>query len=329
MTDVEQHSRADQTTDEVVRQAGDRATDEGVARGSTAAPGHPANSRRAPRQRRSRRFIVVAVLAALAVLVGAVGPWAYGTFANTSPKDRIAADPPPVLFPDATTASLGTRIEAQGAPAHRLMGGWWATHDTRPHDAAFTTWVESALPGPPRPADRAAQLHQVQQLAPTRTPAGVAAATWLEAFGKKDIWKLYAHDQAEVLPSTVGDRRKQDLKDMLSLSKTVADTLGTRYQQSAPYVLDPSLRPDRTVTQGQICPCSYPSRHAAAGAAARTYLSALAPHMDDQYRWMEDQIDYSRVYMAGHVTSDITSGAQLGNMIGEYFLITRGHPRRH
>ena len=64
---------------------------------------------------------------------------------------------------------------------------------------------------------------------------------------------------------------------MLKLSKTVADTLGTRYQQSAPYVLHPALRPDHVVKPGQVCPCSYPSRHAAAGAAATTYLSALRP----------------------------------------------------
>ena len=55
---------------------------------------------------------------------------------------------------------------------------------------------------------------------------------------------------------------------MLDLSKTIADSLGTHFQQSAPYVLQPSLRRDHLVTAGQVCPCSYPSRHAAAGAAA-------------------------------------------------------------
>jgi membrane-associated phospholipid phosphatase len=81
------------------------------------------------------------------------------------------------------------------------------------------------------------------------------------------------------------------------------------------------------VASGQVCPCSYPSRHAAASAAARTYLASLAPHLADQYRWMQDEIDYSRVYMAGHVPSDIVGGTVLGDMIGEYFLVTRGHQR--
>ena len=103
------------------------------------------------------------------------------------------------------------------------------------------------------------------------------------------MWKLYAHDQAELLPTAAGDARKNAVKDMLSMSKTVADALGTRYQQSAPYVLHPSLRPDHTVSAGQVCPCSYPSRHATGGAAARTFLSDLAPHRDDDYRWMESR----------------------------------------
>jgi hypothetical protein len=45
--------------------------------------------------------------------------------------------------------------------------------------------------------------------------------------------------------------------------------------------------------------------------------------MADQYRWMEDEIDWSRIYMAGHVPSDITGGALLGDMVGEYFLVSR------
>ena len=123
----------------------------------------------------------------------------------------------------------------------------------------------------------------MQRIAPTRDAAGVRASTWLETHGKKDVWKLYAHDQAELLPAKDGDARKQAVKDMLKMSKTVADTLGTRYQQSAPYVLHPALRPDHDGEPGQVCPCSYPSRHAAAGAAASTYLAARDPHRAAEY----------------------------------------------
>jgi hypothetical protein len=271
------------------------------------------------------RYLVVAVLAVVAITFGVAGPWAYATLVDTSAKDRIEADPPPPLFPDDVVAPIGRRTAAQAVVARRLMAGWWDRHDRAPHDAQFVAWVERTLPGPPDAARRDAELEQVRALAPRRTPAGTAAATWLELYGKKDVWKLAVHDQGELLSQPEGDRRKQELDDALKVAKDVADTLGTKYQQSAPYVIDPSLRPDHTVTQGQVCPCSYPSRHAAAAAAARTFLSFLAPHRAAEYRWTEAEIDYSRVYMAGHVPSDITGGALLGDMIGEYFLVTRHH----
>ncbi len=272
-----------------------------------------------------RRHLVVAALAALAVLVGAAGPWAYGAFVDKTAKDRIEADPPPRLFPDATVAPIGHRIDDQASAARDLMRGWWAHHDRAPHDRAFVAWAERTLPGPPDAVQRQQEIAQVQQLAPQRTPAGVAAATWLEQRGKKDVWKLAVHDQAELLDHAVGERHKDEVDAELKMSKDVADALGTRYQQSAPYVVDPSLRPDHTVAKGQVCPCSYPSRHATAGAAARTFLSWFAPHRAEDYRWTEDEIAYSRIYMAGHVPSDITSGALLGDMIGEYFLVSRHH----
>jgi hypothetical protein len=266
---------------------------------------------------------VVLAAALLAVLVGTVGPLVLPALASSSAKDLIAADPPPRLFPDATVAPLDKQVSAQGVDAHTLLRQWWSTHDHAPHDAAFTAWLEQTLPGPPSAARRTAEVADVSALAATRTPAGVRASTWLEVHGKKDVWKLYAHDQAELADTASGDVRKQAVKDMLKMAKAVADTLGARYQQPAPYVLHPSLRPDHVVTPGQVCPCSYPSRHAAAGAAATTYLSARDPHRAAEYRWMQSEIDYSRVYMAGHTVSDVTGGALLGDLIGEYFAVTR------
>jgi membrane-associated phospholipid phosphatase len=155
------------------------------------------------------------------------------------------------------------------------------------------------------------------------TAPGIAAATWLESYGKKDIWKLYAHDQKEVLAPSTGADRKAEEKAVLKMSKRVADDLGAKFGSSAPYVRMPSLRTDHTVNPGQKCPCSYPSRHATAGAASRTVLGALMPERDAQYRATEAQVDYSRIYMAGHYPGDIRAGALLGDVIGDYFLLTR------
>lgn len=271
----------------------------------------------------ARRYLVVTVLAVLAVAIAVVGSNLGLASANLSAKDRIEAHPPPALYTDAEITPTLRKVEAQAPRAHALMRQWWASHGRTRDDAAFTAWVERVLPGPPPAAQREAEVAQVQQIAKTRTRQGTEAATWLEAYGKKDVWKLYAHDQAEMLRSNEGDARKTDVKAMLKMSKKVADVLGSRYHQSAPYVLHPSLRPDHSVTAGQVCPCSYPSRHASAGGAATTYLSGLDPHRRTQYLWSEGEIDWSRIYMSGHVISDVTAGALLGDMIGEYYLESR------
>ena len=77
------------------------------------------------------------------------------------------------------------------------------------------------------------------------------------------------------------------------------------------------------VPAGAVCPCSYPSNHAARGAAARTYLAHFDPQRDPDYQWLQDQVDWSRLYMAGHVASDIAGGSLLGDLVGDYFLVTR------
>ena len=268
-----------------------------------------------------RRYLVA--LALVAVVAAVVLPRVLPSQTNTSAKDRIEADPPPTLFSASAVARIDELSEPQVSSAHQLMGSWWTAHGTQADDAAFAAWLEQTFPPPPSASKRATELAEVEGLDAQRTEAGVAAATWLEAFGKKDVWKLEVHDQAELLPSATGETRKNTVDDLLSMSKHIADTLGARFQQSAPYVLEPSLRTDHTVTDGQVCPCSYPSRHASSAAASRTFLGQLMPQRDVEYRWWQDQIDYSRLYMAGHVASDISGGTLLGDMIGEYFLVTR------
>jgi hypothetical protein len=269
---------------------------------------------------------VVGVLAVLAVVVGLFGPAAWGkvtgnTGSNTSAKDRIAADPPPPLFPTDEVTATATQVAGQQQQALSMIRAWTAAHGTTTDDKAFVTWLEKTFPAPP--ASLASEMPTVVALEKTRTTGGVKAATWLESYGKKDVWKLYAHDQKEVLDSSSGKERKAEEKAVLKMSKQVADDLGTRFGSSAPYVRMPSLRTDHTVVKGQKCPCSYPSRHAAAAASSRTVLGTLMPDRGGQYRAMEAQVDYSRVYMAGHFPADIRGGALLGDVIGEYFLVTR------
>jgi len=68
--------------------------------------------------------VVVGVLAVLAIVVGLLGPAAWakvtGTGAGaTSAKDRIAADPPPALFPTTEVTATATQVTAQHKQAVR------------------------------------------------------------------------------------------------------------------------------------------------------------------------------------------------------------------
>ncbi|GAA1914717.1 hypothetical protein [Nocardioides marmoribigeumensis] len=272
---------------------------------------------------RRRGTGALVALATVAALAGTAGPAAYAQWGDTSAKDRVEADPPPALFADGDLAPAQQALAGTATRAHAAMRQWWAQHGTKADDAAFMTWAAAQVPAPPAAAARTRELTRVQQLSSHRSTAGETAATWLEVHGKKDVWKLAAHDAAEVLPSDRGQALKDAVDLGLTMTKTLADGLAAEDRQPAPYVVHPELRPDHHVSPGQTCPCSYPSRHAARGAASRTVLSLVEPHRAADYRWTEDEVDYSRLYMAGHVPSDLTGGAFLGDLVGEYVARTR------
>ncbi|MFF4489937.1 phosphatase PAP2 family protein [Streptomyces sp. NPDC001544] len=276
-------------------------------------------------------YAVIALLAVTAAALGLLRPQLLPAAASTSAKKKpgatalIKQNPPPKLFTDTEIATIGKQAAAQRAKADALFARWKAAHGTTRDDKAFAAWAAQQIPAPPSAKQRTVELHQVQALAKTRTAAGKKAATWLELYGKKDIWKLYLHDQRELIPAAPGTVEKAELKAALKLAKTVSDQLAAKDKQSAPFVLDPSLRPDKHIKPGAKGPYSYPSRHAARSAAAVTYLSALAPHRAQDYEWMRSEVLYSRLYMAGHLPSDLTAGTLLGDLIGGYELAVSGH----
>ncbi|MEU0251647.1 phosphatase PAP2 family protein [Streptomyces sp. NPDC006184] len=274
-------------------------------------------------------YAVIALLAAAAAAFGLLRPQLIPTASSSKPKlsatDRIKRNPPPPLFTDAAITAIGKQAATQRAKADALFARWKAAHGTTRDDRAFAAWAARQTPAPPTAKERTAELHEVQALARTRTAAGKKAATWLELNGKKDIWKLYLHDQRELIPAARGKGEKARLKSALKLAKTISDRVAARDKQPAPFVLDPALRPEKHITAGAKGPYSYPSRHATRAAAAVTLLGALSPHRAEDYRWMQDQVLYSRLYMAGHVRSDLTAGTLLGDLIGDYELAVGGH----
>lgn len=277
------------------------------------------------RRRIPARYAAVTVVAALAAGSSIVAP-AVGL--DLGPKQsaaqRIQADPPPPLFTDADTAPIAAALAAQQRTADHLIAQWQTAHGTTRDDTAFSAWAEAQIPGPPRGAARTAELRQDQDLARQRTSAGVGAATWLEVHGKKDIWKVYAKEQGDLLPKNAASAEKARLKAAMKLAGTLTKALAAKYASPAPYVQDPALRPDKKITPGRTCPCSYPSKHAALSAAAAILLAQAAPRQAAEYRWMAAQVVYSRLYMAGHFRSDVLAGALLGDLVADYTLLTAG-----
>ncbi|MGW0879300.1 phosphatase PAP2 family protein [Streptomyces sp. NPDC002671] len=278
-------------------------------------------------------YAVIALLAVAAATFGLLHPQTEPAGSATAKKPgatkRVQQNPPPKLFTDAQIAPIGKQAAAQRGQADALFAKWTAAHGTTRDDKAFAAWAAQQIPAPPTAKERATELRQVQQLAKSRTAAGKKAAGWLELYGKKDIWKLYLHDQRELAPAAQGKAEKVQLKAALKLAKTISDQVAAKDKQPAPFVLDPSLRPEKHIKPGAKGPYSYPSRHAARAAAAVTFLSALAPQRASEYTWMQDEVLYSRLYMAGHVTSDLTSGSLLGYLIGDYELAVNGHSAAH
>jgi hypothetical protein len=99
--------------------------------------------------------------------------------------------------------------------------------------------------------------------------------------------------------------------------------MNKQFQQPAPFVIAPALRPGKKVKAGQTCPCSYPAGADASSAAARTFLSYLYPGQADVYRHMNEEFDYAQMYLGFRLPSDVQAGTLLGDMLGEYFLVTR------
>lgn len=277
---------------------------------------------------------IVGILAALVATTFVVLHWqSLPVVGNGSAKDRIAADPPPRLFAARTVSPLANDLTSQDAEARRRMRPWWKAHGHGRDDREFVVWLAKHAPQPPNSTDRAQEMQTLEALASHRKTADVKAATWLERNGKKDIWKLYAHDQAEWLTTDKADSEKADIKAALKMAKHVSDDVSARYKQSSPYVTDRALLDPKSTDQDPIkklksekrpCPCSYPAGHATKAAAARTILSSTAPARSAEYRWMESEIDYSRLYMGGHFKSDIVAGTLLGDMIGLYVNEARG-----
>ena len=241
-----------------------------------------------------------------ALLVAAAGVTSvYGSGGNP-----VKTHPAPTLFPAADVAPLAAELARQKPLADRAFATWSAAHPAQ-DDAAFTEFVLSQVPPPQDPAPELAELHR---LADRRTPEGMAAATWLEVYGRKDVWKLFVKDATELEPPAEQDAASARFHAGTDLAGTITDAAQARAGRRAPSAVDPSLRPG-------VAPStklSYPSKHAVYVYSELAVLSALDPGRQADFQEMADQVSYSRLYAAGHYRSDLVAGALVGDLLGDY-----------
>jgi hypothetical protein len=236
-------------------------------------------------------------------------------------SNPIKTNPQPDLFPHSVVQPLAAELGQQKPAADRAYAAWAKTHP-QADDAAFVAFAVSQTPAPPSPAERARELTEVQALASARTSHYVATSTWLELYGKTEIWKTYRRQYADVQPQAAGQAAKLELKRTRTLTGQVTAAAQARFSLDAPFIADPGLRTDKTVKPGTH-KLSYPSKHAVEAFSALTLMNHLEPLRTAEFTDMADQVAYSRLYMAGHYRSDLVAGAYLGYLIGDYQLATQ------
>lgn len=268
---------------------------------------------------RTVRTLIVAVVlglggAALALNFPSDGDKKAGPFVG---------QPQPELFPDSRLALVERLVRPAQARARRNATRWIAGHPGR-HDAAFAAFAMNSVGPPPSGAAQRRELAQLHRIDARRSPTGVKAANWLEAHGKKDIWKLYRKQFGQLAGKAAYKRAKALFKATYKLANDLAAQGKTRFSRPSPYITDPSLH---AVNQSRFKKkLSYPAKHTLISFALVPLLSRDDPHRAGEYRWMADEISYSRLYAGGHYPSDVAAGAYLGTLTGEYEL-RAGPPR--
>jgi membrane-associated phospholipid phosphatase len=255
-------------------------------------------------------------LALLAVGTGALVLQVADAGGKQQPFD---GQPLPRLYSSAQLAQVDAPVQAAVARAHREAAAWLAAHPLR-DDAAFAAWAQRAMGGPPGASGRRSELAALHRLAVGRSAAGVAAATWLEQHGKKQVWKLYGHQYRDFAPPARGRRQKTTLKDALGFGEQLQAAAKAHFARPSPYVTDPSVHALNQARFKGRTRLSYPSKHAVLSAAAVAVLRHYEPAREAEYRWMADEVDFSRLYAGGHYPSDLTAGAFLGTAVGDYEL---------
>jgi hypothetical protein len=253
----------------------------------------------------------------IVTLILLVGGGALALAQHGDAGGAFKGSPVPPLFDDAQIAVVDGPLRSARARGHRAAAIWLDAHPLA-SEAEFAAWAQTAVGPPPGGRAQAGELAQLKALAASRTPAGTAAARWLESHGKKQPWKLFRKQAKPFLSPARSKAAKKALADALELGGKLQATAKARYGRPSPYQADPSIRALNQARFTGRKRQSYPSKHMVLAGAALALLEPLEPHRSDELRWMADEVAFSRMYAGGHYPSDLSAGMFLGTLIGDY-----------
>lgn len=295
---------------------------------------------------RSVRYVFISILALMAMLVGFTGdkylpitvqedpvvktgatpaPTKTSGPTQNATKDPLTANPAPPLLDAGDLRTVSGVIGDQKSPANKLIKRWWSENGTGTADEGFVSWAAAQLPAEPTTIQRQTEQTTVKQLKASRDAAGNRAAEWLNEHGCQDVWMSFTAQQQSLRSTTDDEPKDAEIKTVLKLASDVASAAQDR--SGSPAASQPKPCSGATKPARSDCSCNYPSTQATMSAAARSYLGKLSPYRYDQYAWMEQQVDLAALYAGLELPSDVGSGALLGDLVGQYVLVTRGHTK--
>jgi len=294
---------------------------------------------------RSVRYVFISILALIAMAVGFTGdkylpitvqedprntsttpaPTASAKPSAQASKNPLATDPAPPLLDAGDLRTVKRVIAAQKRQSNALIQRWWTENGTGTADEGFVSWAAAQLPAEPNTIQRQTEQTTVKQLKASRDPAGDKAAGWLNKHGCQNVWTSFTAEQLSLRSNSDDEPSDKEIKTVLKLASDVASAAQDR--SGSPAASQPKPCSGATKPARSDCSCNYPSTQATMSAAARTYLGELSPYRYDQYVWMEQQVDLAALYAGLELPSDVGSGTLLGNLVGEYVLVTRGHSK--
>jgi hypothetical protein len=266
--------------------------------------------------RSSGRLVKALILAAIVVVGLAAVALSVGVPASSSDEPFHGSAVPP-LYSDAQLAAVDAPLKAAETRAHHAARRWLNAHPAAT-DATFSNWAVAQIGPPPDRQGTRTELAELHRIAAGRTAAGTTAANWLESHGKKQPWKVFRKQDKAFVSRQRDHAAKQALADAFTLGGKLQATAKQRYDRRSPYQADPSLHGLNQAKFAGQARQSYPSKHTVDASAGLAILGPVAPHLRGEFDWFTDEVAYSRLYGAGHYLSDLTAGAYLGTLIGDY-----------